>query len=224
MTKQATIVCHVPFEGPGEIAPLLKDRGFLLRTLPVWETEVFPNPEDVSFVVLMGGPMSVNDTEVHPWLVQEIDWLRQVLHCGIPVLGVCLGAQLMAVALGGEVRRNPHREIGWWPIEAVDESGASLTVLHWHGETFTLPEGSVWMEKSQACAHQSFRWGRNAIALQYHIESTESSLARLMDHCRSELIPGTFVQQESRIREGWKRYNDHTKRRLEEILDDLCDT
>lgn len=220
----AWILCHVPFEGPGAIGPLLEKRGFELQTLNCWTSPTFPDVEEVSFVVVMGGPMSVNDTKEHPWLVPERQWILTMLQAGVPVLGVCLGAQLMSAALGGSVGRNPEREIGWWPLEAVHEQGRTVTVLHWHGETFSLPEGAVWLEKSEACAHQSFRWGERAIGLQYHLEATKASLDSLVENCRDELLPSPYVQSEQEIREGWDAYHADALAALEELLDDLCRT
>ena len=129
------------------------------------------------------------------------------MEAGIPVLGVCLGAQLIAGALGARVTRNPQKEIGWFPIESTSEEVGvfqfpkTCTVFHWHGETFDLPVGAVRLAKSQACENQAFQIiGRKVIGLQFHLETTPESLGKLIDNCRDELVAGPWIQKESELR------------------------
>lgn len=219
MVKTAWILQHVPFEGPGAIAPWLLSCGYALRSLNLWENPDFPDVSDTGFVVSMGGPMSVNDLAAFPWLRDEQQWLRDILSKEIPVLGVCLGAQQMAAALGAEVHPNLEKEIGWWPLHACHPSGAEgLQVLHWHGEGFDIPAEGEWLERSDACPHQSFRIGTRALALQYHLETTSDSLNALISHCREELTPARYVQTESVLLEGFHRYHSHARKRLDVFL------
>ena len=217
--KTAWIFQHVPFEGPGAIAPWLLSRGYDLNTFRWWEQTSPPCLDDVDLLIMMGGPMSVNDTEELPWLQEETHWLSAALKRELPMLGICLGAQLLASALGARVQPNAEREIGWWPVQPMETTGRDpVTVLHWHGETFELPEGAVHLEWSEACRHQSFRWGERAIGLQYHPEATQESLDALIVNSRHELQPGPFVQTEEEIRTGFKRYAPAALSMLDRVL------
>lgn len=198
---QAWILQHVPFEGPGAIAPWLEARGYSLGIVHCWEGDPFPEPESVDFLVIMGGPMSVNDEAVYPWLVHERHFVAAVIALDRPVLGVCLGAQMIARALGAEVYPNAQQEIGWFPIQGCAPVGPEVlrlpalsTVLHWHGETFDLPRGAHLLARSEACVHQAFQWGRAVVGLQFHIESTPQSVAQLVEHDRDSLRPAAWVQ------------------------------
>ena len=197
---------HVPIEDLGAIRPWLAARGARIDTTRFFEPDPAPPPADLDLLVVLGGPMSVNDTHLHPWLEAERGWIGEALAHGTPLLGVCLGAQLMARALGARVYPNTEREIGWWPIEPVSVDDpvfkvpASLQVFHWHGETFDLPEGAVHLARSAACAHQAFRIGARAIGLQFHVETTPDACEALIEHCPEDLRPGTFVQSEAALR------------------------
>jgi len=154
-------------------------------------------------LVVMGGPMSANDEVDFPWLIFEKQFIRDVIDAGKPVLGICLGTQLIASAM---VYRNPVKEIGWFPIQAVpsaDDSHFSvpplMEVLHWHGETFDLPDGAVQLAKSQGCQNQAFQIGRSVIGLQFHLETTPASACDLVSHCRAELVPAKYIQTEEKI-------------------------
>lgn len=171
---------HVPFEGLGHIAPVLESRGFAVDTVDLYRADaVLPDPAAARGLIFMGGPMSANDSL--PFLEREIAILRAALDRRQPVLGICLGSQLLARAAGARVYRNPCKEIGWFdirltPAGAADPVlgglGARRTVFHWHGETFDLPAGSEWLASSDACRHQAFRIGANAYGLQFHLEVT----------------------------------------------------
>jgi GMP synthase-like glutamine amidotransferase len=179
----------------------------------------------VDVVVAMGGPMSVNDEAEHPWLVQEKAWLRDALHRELPVIGVCLGAQCMASALGARISAAPEREIGWWPVRDIRHRNSDpLPVLHWHGETFDLPEGAIHLECSEGCPNQSFQWGERAIGMQYHVEVTAESLNSLIEHSRHELMPGTYVQTEEQIRKGFLVHQFQVARRLDQLMTRLLAT
>jgi GMP synthase (glutamine-hydrolysing) len=132
-------------------------------------------------LIVMGGPMNVNETHLYPFLDPEVELIKQAVLTGIPVLGVCLGAQLIAKALGARVYPNSVREVGWHHIEMLPEAREDnlfsetpqiFTVLHWHGDTFDLPAGAVQLARSNRCAHQAFRWGPLTWGLQFHLEVT----------------------------------------------------
>lgn len=197
---------HVPFEGLGSIGPWLDAQGFTVTATRFFDDARLPAAGDVDFVVVMGGPMSVNDEAAYPWLAAEREFLRSVVDAGKPVLGVCLGAQLLASAMGARVVPNRVKEIGWYPVQAVptaDQSvfrfPAELEVFHWHGETFDLPTGSIRLARSEACENQAFQLGPAAIGLQFHLETTPESALEIVAACRDELQPSRFVQSDAEI-------------------------
>jgi GMP synthase-like glutamine amidotransferase len=226
---------HVPFEGLGSIEPWLLERGHQLSVTrfqhwgrasgrmgaaePVGG-EGLPDPGALDCLIAMGGPMSVNDEHLHPWLAAEKRFIARVIERGIPVLGICLGAQLIASALGARVLRNPEPEIGWFPVQAIPAATAgsisttnsttnavpagfafppSLPVFHWHGETFELPPGAVPLARSAACANQAFSLGDTVVGLQFHLETTPEAARVLVEHCGEELVAAPFVQSAAEI-------------------------
>jgi GMP synthase-like glutamine amidotransferase len=203
---RARVFQHVPFEGPGQIAPWLLRAGFQISRTRFFESPEMPDPDTVDFLIVMGGPMSVNDEATHPWLAGEKEFLRRFLATGKPALGICLGAQLLANALGARVYANREREIGWFPIAGIPLPKNSpafrfppmAEVFHWHGETFDLPRGAHLLARSQACENQAFQMG-TAIGLQFHLETTPESARALIENARAELVPGPFIQTEAEL-------------------------
>jgi len=197
---------HVPFEGPGSIAPWLKAADYEITSTRFYESTTLPIPEQFDLLIVMGGPMSINDEDRFPWLRTEKQFIRHTIESGKAVLGICLGAQLIASALGESVYPNRRKEIGWFPIEGLyqhDKSifwfPRSLDVFHWHGETFDLPEGAVLLARSKACENQAFQFGKNVIGLQFHLETTPESAHAIVTNCREELLPSKYVQPEAVI-------------------------
>lgn len=186
-----------------------------------------PDPAEPELVVVMGGPMSVNDEAHHPWLVAEKAFVRAVLERGTPLLGVCLGAQLMAAALGARVYPGPAREIGWFPVEGLAGTEDSfhfpprIEVFHWHGETFDLPPGAVHLARSQACAQQAFQVGPRAIGLQFHLETTPETARLIIDHSRDELVDGPYIQDEQTMLRLAESRAPAVNRLLGQVLDYL---
>lgn len=186
---------HIHFEGAGRIAPVLASRGIGLEFVDAYQPgATIPDTSEADGLILLGGPCSANDPL--PWLTEEQRLIRRAVAQGQPVLGVCLGAQLMARALGSRVYRNPVKEIGWFdiqPTEAAREDrlfgglSGPETVFHWHGETFDLPEGATLLASSAACRHQAFRVGRAAYGLQFHLEVTPGIIA---DWCAQDVNSG----------------------------------
>lgn len=197
---------HVPFEGLGSIEPWLKKAGYTISRTQFFRSPELPDPGEIDLLVVMGGPMSVNDEEKFPWLVTEKAFIRDVIESGTPVLGVCLGAQLIAGAMGAKVYPNHEKEIGWFPVEGVQPNDpslfqfpSSLNVFHWHGETFDLPEGARLLASSKACRNQAFQIGSSVIGLQFHLETTPESAQELVANCRDELVPSEYIQKEEKI-------------------------
>ena len=199
------VLQHVPFEGPGSIGPWLEARRADVGLTRLYAGDPLPRADQIDGLVVMGGPMSVNDEDEFAWLRPEKRLVRDAVDRGIPVLGVCLGAQLIASALGARVYSGPAKEIGWFPIQGVPDVAPAFQfppeclAFHWHGETFDLPPGAVRLASSAACENQAFQVGRNAIALQFHLETTPASAVALVEHCRDELVPGPYVQTESEL-------------------------
>lgn len=208
------ILQHVPFEGIGSMAGWFQARGCTLHYTRFFESDArLPEPESCDLIVAMGGPMSVNDEAELPWLIEEKAFLRQAIETGVSVLGICLGAQLIASALGARVQPNAVAEIGWFPVwraESVDEGcfvfPDRIELLHWHGETFALPEGASLLASSEACRHQAFQVGRRVIGLQCHPEMTPRIVADLLDEYASEVRPGRWVQTPEQLAAEPRRY------------------
>lgn len=199
---------HVPFEGLGAIGPWLDAAGYETTRTSLWESTAFPDPASLDLLIAMGGPMSVNDEETHRWLAAEKRFIGAAIRAGTPVLGICLGAQLIAAAMGARVQRAPEREIGWFPVRAEEVAPEASAfrlppvtdAFHWHGETFDLPAGAVRLASSAACRNQAFQLGRSVIGLQFHPEVTPAAVSALIEHCGADLAPARYVQDEASMR------------------------
>lgn len=172
---------HVAVEGPGSIADAVKRAGRSIRTIHLYDGEPVPvGPEGIDGLVVMGGPMGISDTHEYPHLEQEMRLVADCLDAGVPVLGVCLGAQLMAATLGATVRRGSTFELGWRPVQLGPAAAADplfaglpprLTPLHWHGDVFDLPDAAVALASSAQTPVQAFRYGPCAYGLLFHLEA-----------------------------------------------------
>jgi len=226
--KPILIFRHWASEGPGYLANVLDRNGLPWRLIAIDAGDPVPDTlEDASALVFMGGPMSVNDA--FDWITREVRLIQVAQMAGMPVLGHCLGGQLIAKAMGGTVSHNPVREIGWLPVTQVDNTVAKdwcsglpfiFDAFHWHGETFSLPAGATLVLSSDHCPHQGFVMG-NTLALQFHVEMTEE-LVRIWatDNSPEIATPSETVQSaetmmvnlSSRI-EGLQRTADRFYRR-----------
>jgi GMP synthase-like glutamine amidotransferase len=199
---------HVSFEGSGSIEEWASANGHSLTSTGFYKKFTLPDISDIDWLIIMGGPMSVNDEELIPWLSVEKQFIRQAIDAGKTVLGICLGSQLISSVLGARVYRNAEKEIGWFDIELTASAlsgdlffGLSkrINVFHWHGETFDLPENTVHLASSGGCKNQAYLYNRKVLALQFHIETNYQSLRQMIDHGRSELTAGRYVQPEQEI-------------------------
>ena len=199
--KVWVVLQHVAHEESGAIGEALVSTGQVVSVVRVDRGDPVPRPgevADMAGVVVMGGPMGVHDDEAHPWLAHERDLMAAAVAAELPVLGVCLGAQQLAVALGGEVTTGPEPEIGIGEVhltrQAEDDAvfgpvGSTLPCMHWHRDTFSLPDGSALLARSELCPHQAFRYGERAYGLQFHVEITPPLAARWRPH----LPPGVSM-------------------------------
>ncbi|BFH23159.1 type 1 glutamine amidotransferase [Paenibacillus melissococcoides] len=195
---------HVPFEGPEQVSAWAEQKGHQLRGSLLYENGRLPSTSEFDMLVILGGPMGAYDEERFLWLGQEKKLIQESVRRNKLVLGICLGAQLLAEALGGRVYRNEEKEIGWYPVTLTEESRESsffqelpdiFVPFHWHGDTFALPPGAKHIARSAGCVHQAFEYADCAIGLQFHLESSESSIRRLIQHCPGDIGQGRFIQR-----------------------------
>jgi GMP synthase-like glutamine amidotransferase len=219
---------HVPFEDLGNIQAWAKERGHETTGIMLFRDEPFPDLEDFDWLVIMGGPMNIYEQDKYPWLVGEKKFIRQAIDAGKIVLGICLGAQLIADVLGGKVRRNEEREIGWFPVKLTAEASdsrifsalpESFMAFHWHGDAFDIPPGGVRMAESQGCRNQAFELGK-VVGLQFHLESSMDSIDDLIANCAHELKEGRYVQGPGELLSGAVRFPE-IRRLMEAFLDNM---
>lgn len=205
MTRSWTILQHVAWEGPGLIAVEAKSRGLRLDVRRLDLGAAVPEARDVEGLVVMGGPMGVYETDRHPFLAGECRLIEKLVRGGRPVLGVCLGAQLLAHALGAKVYPGSGPEIGFGFVELTEQGKqdlvigttvSSMSVFHWHGDTFDLPQGATLLASSAAYLHQAFRCGKSAYGLQFHIEPDPGTWTAWREHLPTGLLEGTELKQD----------------------------
>ncbi|HJQ85227.1 MAG TPA: gamma-glutamyl-gamma-aminobutyrate hydrolase family protein [Candidatus Binatia bacterium] len=202
------VLRHVQAEGLGLLANVLRDRGIHHRYLDIPRGD--PVPRDlrgVGGLIVLGGPMAVYEADRHPFLPSESDLIERALAAGRPVLGICLGAQLIASVLGARVYAGERREIGWAPITLTDDGrddaafglmDPTLTVFHLHGDTYELPADAKNLARSATYEQQAFRWGDLVYGLQFHLEFTETMIQRLATESESRAyITAAGVKPES---------------------------
>jgi GMP synthase-like glutamine amidotransferase len=194
---------HVSYEGPAQIADWAAANDHELCCTHLYRGEKLPDMETFDCLLVMGGPMSASDDCDLPWLREEKIFLENAIERHKAILGVCLGAQLLANVLGAKVHPNNEKEIGWFPIKLLPgpqterlfgRAGNETHVFHWHGNTFDLPTGAIHLAESTACRNQAFVVGRRLIGLQFHLEMNQANIAAIAEECHDELVPGRFIQ------------------------------
>ena len=186
------------------MVPLIKQGNHSLHTVNLWERTPLPDPGDFNLLIVMGGPMGTGDVKEYPGLADEKRFIAEAAAGGMRMLGICLGAQLIAEALGGSAAPGGHREIGWHDVIKGPQAdhcalGRALPnrfgAFHWHGDCFSIPPGAVPLGHSEACATQGFVFEDRIVALQFHLEATPDSTAALLENCADEVAAGgPYVQ------------------------------
>jgi GMP synthase-like glutamine amidotransferase len=225
---------HVPFEDPAFILNWAQNKKHVISATRFYDTAwAAPSFAGVDWLIVMGGPMNVGDTHAYPWLTDEKKLIEVAINQGKTVIGICLGAQLIADVLGAEVYHNPDKEIGWFEVEMVDSQEKQsrmfqhfpdkFTAFHWHGDTFDIPPGAHHMMRSKGCENQAFQYHNRVFGFQFHLESTMESVQNLVFNCRADITAGSFVQSEEDIL-GNKKHFPVMHQMLGTFLDSLADT
>ncbi|MBN8852414.1 MAG: hypothetical protein BGO55_01550 [Sphingobacteriales bacterium 50-39] len=199
------VLQHVPFEGPGTITDWCRSHGHQMDTTPLYSPDHrLPSTDVVDMLIIMGGPMGVYDEETYPWLKTEKGFIHDFLQLDKPVLGICLGAQLLAVCNGAVVRPAPQKEIGWFPVKQTAAARNepwfySLfkndpILFHWHGDRFEIPKGAVELAFTEANDNQAFLLNKKVLGLQFHAEVNEDGLRQMVQEGLHELQEGTYIQ------------------------------
>ncbi len=194
---------HVSFENPGNLLHWAKREQHEISFTIIDEEPIFPGTGSFDLLVIMGGPMGVYEEDQYDWLKPEKVFIKSAIDAKKKVLGICLGSQLVAEALGSKVYPHTEKEIGWWPVQKKKSREADLLTnnlpesfvsFHWHGDTFDLPPGAVQLFSTDVCPQQGYMWGNNVAAIQFHPEVTKELAEAMIGHGKSELIDAPYIQ------------------------------
>jgi GMP synthase (glutamine-hydrolysing) len=225
------VIRHVEHEGIGTLAAVLEREQIAYRYCDVFRGDVVPEaPSELGGLIIMGGPMGVYEADRYPFLTSEMNLIRRAADADLPVLGICLGSQLIAGALGAQVYPGGRKEIGWYPIDVVspdDELARTLPqrfmAFHWHGDTFDHPAGATHLFRSQLFENQGFRRGANVLAIQFHFEITAAMVEDWLadSGCRAEIASVPGLKAETIRRETTEHINQlerHSSRIFREFF------
>lgn len=224
---------HEPFEGLGYIENWLTKNNHTISSTRFYDPGYrLPEAEDIDTLIVMGGSMGVYDEDRFPWLKEEKAFIRHCIQSGKTVLGICLGAQLIADCLGAKVDKAAHKEIGWFPVMPAEGSKHlawfhelfknNPTVFHWHGDRFGIPDGGLNLLSSDANTNQAFYYNGNVIGLQFHLEVTEETIGLMLENCTGELCESLYIQTKEQIKAGTV-YTENCNRRMSGILQNLLE-
>jgi GMP synthase (glutamine-hydrolysing) len=223
-----SILQHAAYEGPGEIAVWAGQRGHEVAIHHLYDGGPFPDLDSFELLVVMGGEMNIYQYRDWPWLKPERELIAAALSAGKRVVGICLGAQLIADALGARVVQNPVYEIGWLPVTWTDEARsafpevpAASTVLHWHGDTFALPPGATRLATSEGCAEQGYLIAKKCLGLQFHLEVDPELVLQFVDG-QGHWPSGPFAQRPETIIEAAAAHSEKNRLLLHGMLDRFC--
>ncbi len=194
---------HVEFEEPAELENWIINKGYKISKSKMYNKDLFPEINDFDMLIIVGGPMGVNDIVKYPWLIREKEFIRRAILGKKTVIGICLGAQLIADVLNAKVYKNRYKEIGWFPIKKSRLLGKEsifadfekeTKVFHWHGDTFDIPKGATRIFSSTACKNQAFQYGNKVFGFQFHFEVNEKSIMKLVENAATDITDEKFVQ------------------------------
>jgi GMP synthase (glutamine-hydrolysing) len=226
------IVKHIDIEGPGTLGDFLKEQGEPFSIVELGAGQRLPDdPKAYKAVVVLGGPMNVDEEDRFPFLRPENDFIQKVLKAGVPYLGICLGSQLLAKAAGARVVRSPVKEIGWYQVQLTAEGKKDPLfkgfreddpIYHWHGDMFQIPSNGHLLARARGCPHQALKVGSNAYGLQFHVEVTDKSIKEWCDeYCENDL-PGRLDHAQSMMEDYWKHkkiFDAQAKRLYQNFLE-----
>lgn len=212
---------HVAFENPGHIVTWAEKNNYKITYSKLWEQSIQQEDlDDSDMLLIMGGPMGIFDYDTHAYLKKEKDAIATYMQSGRKIVGICLGAQLIADVMGAMVYPGKAPEIGWMPVSFDDENlPSSQIVMHWHGDTFDIPHEAKRIASSEITPNQGFVVGNSVLALQFHIEMTEEALKGMIENCGSELVKSEFVQTADEILENASKHLPACQSILEGWLD-----
>ena len=223
---------HVPFEGAANIGEWALTHGHSLDVTKLYEEVEPPGPDEYDLLVVMGGPMNIYEYNKHPWLHDEKKAIAGAVEADRAVLGVCLGAQLIADVVGGPVTANEQKEIGWFEVEATDQARSTsvfqhfperFMAYHWHGDTFRIPPGAVHLAKTDPCPNQAFVYGQKIVGLQFHLETSFDSMNALIENCANEIRPAPYVQDAETMKNQAAKHLPGMRPLMDGLLDALAE-
>lgn len=219
------VLQHVSFEGLAAIEEWGEEHKHTFRVHKLYKDATIPDTEEIDFLIVLGGPMSINDTKP-AWIKEERILIKELILRNKPILGICLGAQQIAKTLGASIFKGDYKEVGWHTVNSVSDRfdfiPQTMTVFHWHGEQFELPKGAQLLFRSEVCLNQGFVFQDRIIGLQFHFESTETSVASILENDRDYLDDTPYVQTEEYIRSNPIPANN--KKVLYAILNHLAES
>ncbi len=222
---------NASFEKPGYLETLIRENGYFSTYTPLFRSTEMPDLHTFDLLIILGGPMNVYQEKDFPYLNEEKKFIEKSINAGKKVLGICLGAQLIATVLGASVTTNPVKEIGWFPVRLSDDYSkhwllknlpAEFVPMHWHGDTFQIPSGAQRIASSEACQNQGFIYNERVMGLQFHLETSLESLDEMVKNCHGELIEGNFIQKKADLLNGAGQFMSSANKIMEHLFRALC--
>jgi GMP synthase-like glutamine amidotransferase len=219
---------HVFFETPAYIETIARNKNYSFEKTRLFSDDPFPKQSDFDLLVIMGGPMNVYEIGKYPWLKKEKQFIASAIENKKKIIGICLGAQLLADVLGAKVLKNDHKEIGWYEVHRTAKSKDinllenipdSFFAFHWHSDTFEIPQGAICIGSSLACRNQGFIYDNSIIGLQFHLELTAPDISGLIKNCGDEIIKAKYIQTEEEIISKSEFMINNTQKHMEILIE-----